>query len=76
MGEPNLGLSDWDRARLIDEVSIIFHSAAMLKMNASLKSVINVNTEGVLRMLDMAQQMKNLSVSHSTAYIFLQFTRN
>lgn len=34
---PRLGLSDQDRAMLIDEVSIVFHSAASVKFDDPLK---------------------------------------
>lgn len=62
VGEEGIGLSDDDRDMLIDQVSIIFHSAAILKMDANLRSAINVNTMGTVRMLDMAQKMKKLQV--------------
>ncbi|XP_065208709.1 putative fatty acyl-CoA reductase CG5065 [Planococcus citri] len=70
VGEDRLGLSDKDRDMLIDQVSIIFHSAAILKMNADLRTAINVNTIGTVRMLELAQQMKKLEsfVYISTAY--------
>ncbi|XP_065208701.1 putative fatty acyl-CoA reductase CG5065 [Planococcus citri] len=70
VGEDRLGLSDKDRDMLIDQVSIIFHSAAILKMNADLRTAINVNTAGTIRMLELAQQVKKLEsfVYISTAY--------
>ncbi|XP_065213070.1 putative fatty acyl-CoA reductase CG5065 [Planococcus citri] len=70
VGEDKIGLSDVDYDMLVDQVSIIFHSAAILKMNSPLKTAINVNTVGTIRMLDMAQQMKKLEafVYVSTAY--------
>lgn len=58
-----MGISEKDRTTLINNVSVIFHGAALLKMDASLKDAINVNTEGVLRMIDIALQMKQLQVS-------------
>ncbi|XP_065208696.1 putative fatty acyl-CoA reductase CG5065 [Planococcus citri] len=70
VGEDGLGLSDKDRDMLIDQVSIVIHSAALLKMNADLRTAINVNTVGTVRMLELAQQMKKLEsfVCISTAY--------
>ncbi|XP_065208694.1 putative fatty acyl-CoA reductase CG5065 [Planococcus citri] len=70
VGEDGVGLSDKDRDMLIDEISIVFHSAAILKMNSDLRTAINVNTVGTVRMLELAQQMKKLQsfVCISTAY--------
>lgn len=64
VGEENIGISEKDRMTIINEVSIIFHSAALLKMDATLCQAINVNTKGVIRMLDIAGKMKNLEVSY------------
>ncbi|KAL6977972.1 alcohol-forming fatty acyl-CoA reductase, partial [Sarracenia purpurea var. burkii] len=60
VGEDEIGLSDKDRDMFIEDVSIIFHGAAILKMNSDLRTAVNVNTTGTVRMLDMAQKMKNL----------------
>ncbi|XP_065216399.1 putative fatty acyl-CoA reductase CG5065 [Planococcus citri] len=70
VGEEGIGLSDEDRDVLIDDVSIVFHGAAILKMDADLRSAINVNTVGTIRMLDLAQKMKKLEafVHISTAF--------
>ncbi|XP_065210274.1 putative fatty acyl-CoA reductase CG5065 [Planococcus citri] len=70
VGEDRIGLSEVDYDMLVNEVSIVFHSAAVLKMNSPLQTAVNVNTVGTIRMLDMAQQMKKLEafVYVSTAY--------
>ncbi|XP_065216395.1 putative fatty acyl-CoA reductase CG5065 [Planococcus citri] len=70
VGEEGIGLSVKDRDMLIDEVSVVFHSAAVLKMDANLRTAVNVNTVGTARMLDVAQQMKRLEafVHVSTAF--------
>lgn len=65
VGEENLALADADRAKLIDNVSIVFHGAAMLKMDADLKKAVNTNTEGTLRMLKLCREMKHLQVGVS-----------
>lgn len=62
IGEVNLGLSDEDKNFLINEISIVFHGAALLKMDASIKQAINVNTKGLIRMLDITKEMKKLIV--------------
>lgn len=63
VGEDHIGISEKDRTTILNEVSIIFHNAALLKMDATLRQAINVNTKGVIRMLDIAAEMKNLEVS-------------
>lgn len=60
---PELGLSEMDKERLKNEVSIVFFGSALLKMDASLKEAVDVNMLGVIRAIDLAQKMKNLIVS-------------
>lgn len=63
VGEENIGISETDKITILNEVSIVFHNAALLKMDATLSQAINVNTKGVIRMLNIAMEMKNLDVS-------------
>lgn len=58
----NLNLSPADKKILTDQVSIVFHIAAALNMEADLKTAINMNTVGALRMLELSTEMKNLEV--------------
>lgn len=41
---PNLGLTDLQRELLINEVNIVFHFAAILRLEAKLKDAIEMNT--------------------------------
>ncbi|XP_071566691.1 putative fatty acyl-CoA reductase CG5065 [Temnothorax nylanderi] len=70
VGLPDLGLQPEDRDMLIQRVNIVFHSAATVRFNESLKIAVNLNTMGTDRMLDLCGRMTNLiSVIHvSTAY--------
>ncbi|XP_071632062.1 putative fatty acyl-CoA reductase CG5065 isoform X2 [Temnothorax longispinosus] len=70
VGLPELGLQPEDRDMLIQRVNIVFHSAATVRFNESLKIAVNLNTMGTDRMLDLCRRMTNLiSVIHvSTAY--------
>ncbi|KAK7576750.1 hypothetical protein V9T40_013036 [Parthenolecanium corni] len=70
LSEENNGISEKDKITILNEVSIIFHNAALLKMDASLREAINVNTKGTIRLLDIALEMKKLVafVHVSTAY--------
>jgi len=60
--EDNLSLSSADRKMLTEEVSIVFHIAAALNMEADLKTAVNMNTVGAVRMLELCSEMKNLEV--------------
>lgn len=40
----NLGLTDEEREKLINEVHIVFHLAATLRMEAKLKDSLEMNT--------------------------------
>jgi alcohol-forming fatty acyl-CoA reductase len=59
----NLGISAENVALLQREVSIVFHSAATLKLEAPLKDAILQNTAGTQHLLDIAKGMKKLDVS-------------
>lgn len=57
-----LELSQQDEATLINNVNIIFHCAACINFDKSLKEVINCNVNGLLRILKLAETMKHLEV--------------
>mgnify|MGYP000925289276 CR=1 FL=1 len=63
VGNADLGLSLKDKRMLLNEVTVVFHVAATLKLDANLKDAINMNTEGTLRLLQLSCEMKNLVVS-------------
>ncbi|KAG5880869.1 hypothetical protein JTB14_017795 [Gonioctena quinquepunctata] len=65
-----LGLKTSELNLLIDEVSVVFHMAATLKLEATLKDAIEQNTVGTARVIDVSKQMKKLDVfAHfSTAF--------
>nr|QRC76219.1 fatty acyl-CoA reductase 9 [Mythimna separata] len=67
-----LGLSDSDIEMLSNEVSIVFHFAATLRLEAPLKDNVSMNTIGTQRALDMARRFKNLVVfvHLSTAFCY------
>jgi len=68
-----LGLSALDRQMLIDNVSVVFHSAARVRFDFDLKVAIEMNIVGLQRVADLARQIKRLDVMlHvSTTYINL-----
>ncbi|XP_030041062.2 putative fatty acyl-CoA reductase CG5065 [Manduca sexta] len=65
-----LGLSDKDREELSEKCHIVFHSAACVRFDQKLKDALIMNTTGTLRVLTLAETMKNLEVfvHVSTAY--------
>lgn len=68
---PELGLSDDDKSRIIDEVSVVFYGSALLKMDALLEHSIDANVLSVIRAIELAQKMKKLIVSYLCMVSFL-----
>lgn len=70
VGTDNLGISDVQRQQLIDDVNIVFHSAATLDFFQSLKETTNINLLGTRRVMELCKEIKNLvSMVHvSSAY--------
>nr|XP_012234936.1 PREDICTED: LOW QUALITY PROTEIN: putative fatty acyl-CoA reductase CG5065 [Linepithema humile] len=56
----NLGLTEEQRERLINEVHVVFHCAASTRFDLKLKDAIEMNTISTKRVLDLAKQMKQL----------------
>ncbi|XP_017148619.1 putative fatty acyl-CoA reductase CG8306 [Drosophila miranda] len=71
VGLDNLGISPKDRQTLIDNVNVVFHSAATLDFFQSLKETTNINLKGTRRVVELCQQLKQLdSLVHvSSAYV-------
>lgn len=63
MGQEGLGLSPEDTAELLAETDIIFHCAANVRFDLSLKEAIINNTLGTYRVLEFAKKMTKLQVS-------------
>ena len=60
---PELGLSSSDLLLLIENVSIVFHSAATIRFNEELRTALEMNVKGPMRLLEICRQMKRLEVS-------------
>lgn len=58
----NLGLNESDLKLLADNVNIVFHMAATLKLEGNLTDAINMNLTGTQRTLNIGRKMKNLLV--------------
>lgn len=76
VGVEQLGLDEAARSRIIENVSIVFHGAATLRLDAKLKEAVNMNVEGTWRILQLCKEMKLLKVildfivskNHSTVF--------
>ncbi|KAK6633634.1 hypothetical protein RUM44_004241 [Polyplax serrata] len=71
VGEEELGLSTADRQMLIDNVNIVFHSAATLDFEAGLQPTVSINLLGTRRIVQLCSQIRNLKVliHVSSAYV-------
>ncbi|CAH1396785.1 unnamed protein product [Nezara viridula] len=68
--EPELGLSATDREILTRRVTVVFHSAATVKFNETLRDAVKLNTMGTQAVIELCKHMVQLrAVIHvSTAY--------
>lgn len=68
--EEGLGISEADRAYIVENAEIIIHSAATVQFDEVLLKAITINLRGTKSMLDLAKDVKNLLnfVHISTAY--------
>lgn len=61
--EPELAISPEDRQLITEKVSIIYHCAATIRFDETLKKAVMLNTRGTKYMIDLAKQCKKLDVS-------------
>lgn len=68
----DFGLSSSDIEKLSNEISVVFHFAATLRLEAPLKDNVNMNTSGTLRTINVAKHLKDLAVfiHLSTAFCY------
>ncbi|CAF4937437.1 unnamed protein product [Pieris macdunnoughi] len=73
----NLGIDSDKLEKIYNEVSIVYHFAATLRLEAPLKEGLEMNTRGTKRVLDLAKKVKNLvSFVHlSTAFCYPDYER-
>ncbi|XP_043274173.1 fatty acyl-CoA reductase 1 [Venturia canescens] len=71
---PNLGLSPEDRKMLCERINIVYHAAATVRFDESLKKAVLLNTRGTRNMIELAKVMKELVLfAHiSTSYCHLE----
>ncbi|KAK9736608.1 Male sterility protein [Popillia japonica] len=68
--KPQLGISDHDVRILKNTINIVYHCAASLRMNATLKENVNCNVTTVMQLLELCREMRHLKsvVIVSTTY--------
>lgn len=59
---PGLGLSPSDLELLIDNVSLVFNSAATVRFDEDLRTAVELNVKGPQRLMQVCHQMKRLDV--------------
>ncbi|XP_069702744.1 putative fatty acyl-CoA reductase CG8306 [Periplaneta americana] len=71
VGEDDLGLSPADKKLLVDNVNVVFHSAATLDFEATFKATVNINLLGTRRVVQLCKEMSHLKalVHVSSAYV-------
>ena len=58
----DLGLSKEDKQRVVTEVNVVFHAAATVRFNESIKSAVTLNTLGTQRVVQVCRDIQNLQV--------------
>ena len=61
--EQDLGLSSTTRELIVKNTHIVFHGAATVRFDESLRKVVEINVRGTKLMLLLAKEMQNLKVS-------------
>lgn len=73
MSLPSLGVSASDIKILSDAVSIVFHSAATVKFDEALKSAVEMNLKGTMRLIELCRKMERLDVNSRLGSFSLPF---
>lgn len=58
--QPELAISNSDRAMLERTINIVFHSAATVKFDEKLKLSVTINVLGTQRLVELCKSMDNL----------------
>ncbi|KAJ8706359.1 hypothetical protein PYW08_010985 [Mythimna loreyi] len=60
--EPGIGLSQEDRALIVNRVNIIFHVAASVRFDDTLKFAAQMNLKGTLEVMELSKDIRDLLV--------------
>lgn len=53
----DLALSSEDKQKLMDKVSVVFHMAANIKFDLTLKEAVTINTLGTKNVINLVKQV-------------------
>ena len=76
INEEDFGLHEKSKKYLIENVNIIFHSAASIKFNDNLTQAVKTNTQAVQTIISLAKQIKNLDSYINVSTNGIGFERN
>ena len=65
MTQPGLGLTPEARKMILEEVSVIFHLSALVRLEAPLRPAMQQNVHATRYILDLSLEMKKLEVSRN-----------
>lgn len=70
MGKLNMGISEADEKKLIENVHIVIHAAADVRFDEKLKTLLMINLRGTREILELTAKMKKIQAFTfiSTAY--------
>lgn len=74
--EKDLGLNEKDLARVKNEVTVVFHSAATVRFNERLQDAVRLNTEATQNVIQFCLTIKKLQVCYTISFTFYQVTNN
>lgn len=64
--QPDFGLSETDKKKLLEEVNCVFHCAATVRFDEKIRTAVNINVRATRDLLAMAREMKHLTVIYYT----------
>lgn len=62
LDEPDMGISNEDRERIIRDVSVVIHGAASVRFDEPLRIAVNANVRATKRVIDLCYELQNLKV--------------
>lgn len=62
---PGLGMSEFDRQKLLENCQIILHVAATVRFDEKLKLALAINVNGTKEIMLLSKKMENLVVRES-----------
>ena len=68
ISQPKLGISEEDEKTLVEDVSIVFHLAATVQFNTTLRDAIQYNVVGVQEVVKLCHKMTKLEVKYLCCY--------